>query len=233
MARILVVDDDANLLTALKRDLDAEGYQVHAVVDGEAAINSAFQSSYDLIILDLGLPKVSGFDVCRRLRKNGLKTPILILSQKSDETDEIVALDSGADHYVTKPFRRGELLARVRAILRRVGGGRLPAIKLGAVEVDLAVGEVRRGGQKKALTSKEIKILTALYNDGDPCIFSRKQLLDAISGAYDAVTERSIDQHILNLRRAIEKNPSKPIYIKSARGTGYLLAIPNQKLTET
>jgi len=232
MAKILLVDDNVNLLAALKLELEKAGHHVEAVRDGEAAINAACQSSYDLVILDLGLPKVEGYGVCRRIRKSGLKTPILILSEKASATAKIDGLDIGADDYMTKPFDSGELKARVRALLRRVeGDGKRPLILLGATEVDLESGEVRRGGEATSLTAKEIMIFETLY-DGAGRIFTRDQLIDRISGQDAAVTPRSIDWHILNLREAIEDNPAKPVYILTVRSLGYRLKLPNAKLTQ-
>jgi DNA-binding response OmpR family regulator len=230
MARILVVDDEPEILTVLKKEFDLEGHHVDTAADGDSAIRLACQSPYDLIVLDLGLPKVHGYDVCRRLRQKGHRTAILILSQKSSETEKIIGLDAGGDDYIVKPFSSGELQARVRALLRRSASrDRQGVIRLGEVEVDLDTGEVRRGEHRETLTAKEIKILSTLIH-GEGRIFTRRQLLDSISEPYSAVSERSIDQHIYNLRRMIEDTPSQPVYIKSVRGMGY--RVPNEKLME-
>jgi two-component system alkaline phosphatase synthesis response regulator PhoP len=229
MARILVVDDDSQILTALRNELEPKGHHVDTAEDGGPAITLASESRYDLLILDLGLPKVHGYDVCTQLRKNGHKTPILILSQRSTEREKIDGLDAGGDDYLVKPFSPDELQAHVRALLRR-GASRANrgAIHLGNVKVDLDIGEVRRGEQRESLTGKEIKILSTLL-DGNGSIFTRKQLLDSMSEDI-AVTERSVDEHIYNLRRKIENTPSQPVYILSVRGLGYRVRLPDEKV---
>jgi two-component system alkaline phosphatase synthesis response regulator PhoP len=232
MGRILIVDDDPQILTALRKELEPKGHYVDTAGDGEPALRLACQSRYDLIILDLGLPKVHGYDVCTELRKKGHKTPILILSQRSTDREKIDGLDSGGDDYLVKPFNPGELQARVRALLRR-GTSRAArgTIRLGEAEVDLDIGEVRRRQNKEPLTAKEIKILSTLI-DGNGRIFTRKEVLDSISELYSAVQERSVDEHIYNLRRKIEDTPSQPIYILSVRGEGYRVRLPDEKMME-
>ena len=225
--KILVVEDDRNLLDTLKYNLRKEGYDVVTAVDGAEALDVARREKPDLIILDLMLPKVSGFEVCRILRKD-MTVPILMLTAKADETDKIVGLEIGADDYMTKPFSLRELLARVRAMLRRSkmaevqSGAGGPVLKVGDIEVDIARHRASKGGTALELTPKEFDLLAFLVRNKG-LVFSRDQLLEKVWG-YDFTGDtRTIDVHIRWLRQKIETAPDNPEHLITVRGTGYKL----------
>jgi len=225
--KILVVEDDRNLLDTLKYNLRKEGYDVVTAVDGAEALDVARREKPDLIILDLMLPKVSGFEVCRILRKD-MTVPILMLTAKADETDKIVGLEIGADDYMTKPFSLRELLARVRAMLRRSkmaevqSGAGGPVLKVGDIEVDIARHRASKGGTALELTPKEFDLLAFLVRNKG-LVFSRDQLLEKVWG-YDFTGDtRTVDVHIRWLRQKIETAPDNPEHLITVRGTGYKL----------
>jgi two-component system OmpR family response regulator len=225
--KILIIEDDRNLLDTLKYNLRKEGYDVVTAVDGAEALDAARREKPELIILDIMLPKMSGFEVCRILRKD-MNVPILMLTAKTDETDKIVGLEIGADDYMTKPFSLRELLARVRAMLRRAKmaeaqpGGHEPMLKVGDIEVDMARHRASRGGKVLELTPKEFDLLAFLArNQG--LVFSRDQLLDKVWGYDFAGDTRTVDVHVRWLRQKIEADPDNPKHLITVRGTGYKL----------
>jgi two-component system OmpR family response regulator len=225
--KILIVEDDRNLLDALKYNLRKEGYDVVTAVDGAEALYVARREKPDLIILDIMLPKMSGFEVCRTLRKE-MAAPVLMLTAKAEETDKIVGLEIGADDYMTKPFSLRELLARVRAMLRRAKMVEMqPAhgealLKVGDIEVDMARHQALKGTTTLELTPKEFDLLAFLIRNRS-FVFSRDQLLERVWG-YDFTGDtRTVDVHIRWLREKIEDNPNKPKFLVTVRGVGYKL----------
>ena len=223
MPKVLVVEDEADIALGLKSDLTMEGYAVEVVADGEAASRRGREPGWDLIILDVMLPRKDGFDVCRELRSAGVRTPIVLLTAKTHEAEKIIGLDLGADDYVTKPFSPRELRARIRAVLRRAqeNGGAPPQIfSFGDAEVDFARGELRRGGKTVETTPLEFKLL-GVFVQSRGRVLSRDHLLDRVWGGDVFVTQRAIDTHIVNLRRKIEPEPASPRYLLSVRGQGY------------
>jgi DNA-binding response OmpR family regulator len=218
---ILVIDDEARIVKLVRDYLERASFQVLTAYDGETALRVARLERPDLIVLDLMLPGLDGLDVCRRLRQES-GVPIIMLTARVEEADRIVGLELGADDYVTKPFSPRELVARVRATLRRANGQVGPAtvIRVGDVELDTASLTATVAGQPVDLTATEFQLLAALARQPGR-IFSREQLLEAIHGvAFDGY-DRSVDSHVKNLRRKIEPNPRQPRYIETVYGMGY------------
>ena len=222
MSRILVVEDDANIALGLQDDLTLEGYQAEVARDGEEAVRLARAEPFDLIVLDVMLPRKDGFAVCRELRRGGLKTPIIMLTARAHEAEKVLGLELGADDYVTKPFSPLELRARIKAMLRRVADAApVPRIyRLGDAEVDFGRCELRRGGEAVEITAIEVKLLTAFVRNRG-LVLTRSQLLDAAWGSETHVTDRAVDNHVVALRRKIEPEPAEPRYLISVRGMGY------------
>jgi DNA-binding response OmpR family regulator len=220
MPKILIVEDDRDIAFGLEEDLARHGHQVETVSDGELAVRRAREEAWDLIILDLMLPRKDGFEVCRELRQAGLRTPIIMLTAKTHEAEKILGLELGADDYVTKPFSPRELRARIQAVLRRVTGESLGVYRFGDCEVDFDRGEVRRSGLPINISALEFRLLETFVRHRGR-VLSREQLIDAAWGPETIVTDRVVDTHILNLRKKLEPVPAKPRYIRSVRGLGY------------
>jgi two-component system alkaline phosphatase synthesis response regulator PhoP len=227
MARILVVEDEPGIAFGLESDLKTEGYEVEVVSDGAVAVPRAQSGNFNLILLDVMLPHKDGFEICRELRHQGLKIPILLLTAKSHEAEKVVGLDTGADDYVTKPFSPRELRARIRALLRRAdpadqrrAGPTGEVYRFGSCELDLTRFELRRNGDRVDSTSTELKLLAAFARNNGR-LLTREQLLDEVWGAGIAVTDRVIDNHVVSLRKKIEDEPSAPRHLISVRGLGY------------
>jgi DNA-binding response OmpR family regulator len=220
--KILIVDDEEKIVRIVKAYLEREGYAVVAAYDGKAALALARTEAPDLVLLDLMLPQVSGWDVCRSLRAES-NVPIIMLTARDEDTDKIVGLELGADDYITKPFNPRELVARVRAVLRRTESPpEKRRIVFGDLTVDLEKHEVKHAGRRVDLTPTEFEILSVLAH-APGRVYSRMQLLDRVQGyAYEGY-ERTIDSHIKNLRRKLEPDPDKPRYIVTVRGVGYKL----------
>jgi two-component system alkaline phosphatase synthesis response regulator PhoP len=222
-ARILVVEDEPGLRLALTDRLAAEGYSVESAGDGESGLARAGAERFDLILLDVMLPKKSGFDVCRDLRQLGNDTPVLMLTARTQVADRVVGLKLGADDYVVKPFEVVELLARIEARLRRPGarGATLPdRYRFGEVEIDFRRATATRAGQPVELSAKEYQLLRYFIEHREE-VLSRNTLLDEVWG-YDAMpTTRTVDVHVAWLRRKIETNPRHPEYILTLHGLGY------------
>ena len=218
---ILVVDDEARIVKLVRDYLERAGFDVLAAQDGETALTLARVERPDLIVLDLMLPGVDGLDVCRRLRQES-GVPIIMLTARVEEADRIVGLELGADDYVTKPFSPGELVARVRATLRRASGevGPSTMLRAGDVELDTASLTATVAGQPVDLTPTEFQLLATLVRQPGR-IFSREQLLEAIHGVSFDGYDRSMDSHVKNLRRKIEPDPRQPCYIQTVYGVGY------------
>jgi DNA-binding response OmpR family regulator len=220
MKRILVVEDEPAIAFGLQADLVAEGYDVAVVGDGETATRRAREGPFDLILLDVMLPRKDGFEVCRELRRAGLKTPIILLTARGQEAEKVMGLEWGADDYVTKPFSPPELRARIKAVLRRTSGEEEALYRFGEVEVDFARGELRRAGQPVEMTALEFKLLAALVRNRGR-VLSRQKLLDEAWGPGTFITDRVVDNHVVTLRKKIEPEPHSPRYLISVRGLGY------------
>jgi DNA-binding response OmpR family regulator len=220
MPRILVVEDEPAIALPLKDDLELEGYEVELAGDGEAAVRCARETPFDLIILDVMLPKRDGFEVCRTLRRGGLTTPILMLTARAQDVDKAQGLDLGADDYLTKPFSPLELRARIKALLRRAAGERPELVRFGDCELDFPRFELRRAGADVPLTPIEFKLLAAFVRHRGR-VLSRDQLLDLVWGPGTAITDRVVDTHIANLRKKIEPDPAAPRLLAGVRGAGY------------
>lgn len=221
--RILIVEDAEDLATVLRDRFCREGYSVETLRDGESALGAAQQASYDLVLLDVMLPGISGFDVCRELRNRSHDTAILMLTARSETVDKIVGLRLGADDYVTKPFDMGELVARVEALLRRVSHESKPSdgcLAFDDIEVDLPGAEVRRAGVRIELTAREFLLLRHLI-EYRGIVQSRDALLKAVWNYHGGLTTRTLDVHIAWLRHKLEKQPSDPRHIITVRGLGY------------
>jgi two-component system OmpR family response regulator len=221
MAKILVVDDEKKIVDIVRAYLERESYGVIAAYDGKTAIETARRESPDLVILDLMLPLVSGWDVSRALR-NDSNVPIIMLTARDDVTDKIIGLELGADDYVTKPFDPKELVSRVKAVLRRSTArpAQTPVLQVRDLIINLEKRGVRRGDKSVELTPTEFDLLAALaQNPGR--VFSRMQLLDRVQGVAYEGYERTIDSHIKNLRKKLEPDAGQPRYVITVHGVGY------------
>ena len=220
MKRILVVEDESSIAFTLKLDLECEGYEVEIEPDGGGALERAKKESFDLILLDVMLPRMDGFEVCRKLRLEGSKTPIIMLTAKSQEAEKVLGLEIGADDYITKPYSPRELRARVKAMLRRTEEDGLSIYRFGDMELDFERCELRRAGKLVALTALDFKLLTTFVRNSGR-VLSRDRLLDLVWGPVTFVTDRVVDNHVVTLRKKIEPENSEPRYIVSVRGMGY------------
>ena len=222
MTSILIVEDEESILMALEDDLALEGYEIAAAKDGLQGLSMAKEKKYDLIILDIMLAKMDGFEVCKQLRQAGVGTPILMLTAKSQEIDKVLGLELGADDYVTKPFSPRELLARVKAILRRAQGDQDPieVYRFGDVEIDFRKYEAKKNGQPISLTTLEFSLIGFLIKHEDQVV-SRSAILDAVWGEEVYVLPKTVDTHIGHLRKKIEDDPGDPKHIIGVRGMGY------------
>jgi DNA-binding response OmpR family regulator len=222
MAKILIVEDDASILLPLEDNLKLEGYDVATATDGSQGLAMAREGHYDLIILDIMLPKLNGLEVCRQLRQDKNTTPILMLTAKSQEVDKVLGLELGADDYVTKPFSPRELLARLKAILRRtrqIQEG-IDFYRFGDVEVDFKKYEAKKDGEPLDLTALEFALLNLLIaNNGQ--VVHRDRILDEVWGEGVYIEPRTIDKHISLLRKKVEDDPQNPRFIVGVRSVGY------------
>ena len=223
MERILVVEDEAKLRRVLVDFLKSEGYDVITAADGEQGLNMARDQHPQVIILDVMLPKKSGFDVCRELRALGVTTPILMLTAKGEEIDKVLGLELGADDYMTKPFGLKELNARLHALLRRIGDQRQDIgerYQIGAVTVDFKQQAVLRGKKTTLLSATEASLLKYfIQHRGE--VITREALLNQVWGYERFPTTRTVDTHVLNLRKKIEDHPENPKWILTLHGSGY------------
>src|SRR5579863_5260627 len=224
MARILIVEDELQMRTALKDCLEDEGHRVLTAADGVAGLKRAIEEKPDLVLLDIMMPQLDGFEVCRELRRVGLPAAVLMLTAKGQVDDRVTGLDAGADDYLVKPFSTEELLARVRALLRRVERKTKSAVKLklGETEIDLARQTAMRGRKLVRLTAKEFSMLRLLAEaEGEPV--TREKFLDVVWGYTSFPTTRTVDNHMASLRAKLEKNPDAPRWLKTVHGVGYKL----------
>ena len=220
--RILLVEDEESLILTLRDRFESESYLVTVESDGESALATGTRMPFDLIVLDVALPRKNGFDVCRDLRQRGIQTPILMLTARGQVVDRVVGLKLGADDYLTKPFDMMELVARIEALLRRArqAAPHADALLFGPVRVDFRSAVVTRDGEVVDLSSLELKLLR-YFVDHRGAVLSRDELLDKVWG-YDATpVTRTVDVHVASLRQKLETNPSKPEYIVTVHGFGY------------
>jgi DNA-binding response OmpR family regulator len=222
MQRILVVDDEPRITRLVRDYLERAGFAVSVARDGEEALLRARTERPDLVVLDLGLPRLDGLDVVRTLRRDRA-TPIIILTARDDEADRIVGLELGADDYVTKPFSPRELVARVRAVLRRHAPQGGEVVRAGSIELDLPRMRLAVDGRHVELTATEFALLAAMAREPGR-VFTRSQLLDAIHGVAFESYERAIDAHVKNIRRKIEADARSPRHLLTVYGVGYRLA---------
>jgi two-component system, OmpR family, alkaline phosphatase synthesis response regulator PhoP len=219
-ARILVVEDDLSILTGVSMNLRYEGYEVLQAQDGAQGLELAVEQSPDLVILDIMLPRMNGYEVLSELRRRGQRVPVLLLSAKGMERDKVQGLDLGADDYVAKPFGVAELLARVKALLRRRYGEEGTVIRFGDVAVELDGKRVLRAGKTLDVTAQEFRLLVHLLSQPGR-IFTREELLSGAWGLDYAGTPRTVDTFIRQLRAKLEPDPDQPRYFVTARGLGY------------
>lgn len=222
-ARILIVEDDAALAFCLRDNLEQEGYHVEEAADGRRGLERARAEPFDLILLDIMLPEIDGFSVCRQIRAARCDAAIIVISAKGDEVDKVVGLELGADDYVAKPFGLREILARVRAVLRRRPMRRTSdVIQLGETRIDLRRQEARRGRDVTRLSHLETAILAYLV-DHEGEVVPRTELYEAVWKEATHTADRTVDHHIVKLRRAVEPDPKRPRYILTVYGSGYRL----------
>lgn len=228
MTQILVIEDDAEIRQLVGDVLQHAGFEVLVSADGVTALRLARTRRPDLIVLDLGLPGMDGLDVARALRRDS-ELPIIMLTARADESDTLVGLELGADDYITKPFSTKELVARVRAVLRRADTRTAPGglVRVGDLEVDEGRLAVTRAGSRVELTASEFALLATLARSPGR-VFTRAQLLDAIHGDSFEAYERAIDAHVKNIRRKLEPEPQRPRYVLTVFGVGYRMAEPDE-----
>ena len=229
--RILVVDDEAQIRRALTSILSTRGYKLEMASTGEEALLKAIDTPPDLVVLDLALPDRSGIEVCRELR-TWMTAPILVLSVRANEADKIEALDEGADDYLTKPFSAGELLARIRALLRRAAAltSPPPVVTSGDLEIDIARRRVRRGGEEIALTPTEFDILAYLARNAG-LVVTQRMILEQVWGPEWVEDAQTLRVHVSNLRKKIEPHPGGPRYIITEPGVGFRFSLPEEPTT--
>lgn len=222
MSHILIIEDEAKMREGLKDNLEFEGYKVSEAADGEEGLNKIKENIYDVILLDVMMPKLSGFDVCKQARIAGISSPIMMLTAKGEEIDKVLGLELGADDYITKPFSLRELLARIKAILRRGQNINLKEgeISIGKLNIRFSSYDAFENGNPIAMTHKEFEILKYLWQNKNETV-SRDTLLSDIWEMDDSITTRTVDNFILHLRQKIEFNPAHPRHILTVHGIGY------------
>jgi phosphate regulon transcriptional regulator PhoB len=225
LKRILLIEDDRDIVELVRYNMEKEGFQLMAVGDGASGLAQVRKSPPDLLLLDLMLPKLSGLEICKEVRRDETlnRLPIVMLTARGEEADRVVGLELGADDYVTKPFSPRELVARVKALLRRVepAGATEKVIEIGALRIDPACYRVTRNSKAIPLSTLEFRLLFYLAARPNK-VFTRDQLLDAVWGTERFVTPRSVDVYIRRLREKIESVPQRPVFVKTVRGAGYM-----------
>jgi DNA-binding response OmpR family regulator len=227
MSKILIVEDEPNMRLGLKDNLEFEGYEVDFAEDGETGLKNILEGNYNLVLLDVMLPRMSGFDVCRNVRKKGNNIPIILLTAKGEEIDKVLGLELGADDYITKPFSIRELLARIKAVLRRgedkeQSKNKNDLKKIGRIEIDFSSFNAFEDGLSVQMSHKEFEILNFLWDHKNSTV-SRDDLLNNVWGYDESPTTRTVDNFILKLRQKIEKDPNHPRIILTVHGIGYKL----------
>ena len=220
MPRVLVVEDEPAIAFSLESDLQTEGYDVSVAATGDEGLRRAREEPFDLVLLDVMLPGRDGFEVCRELRRSGVRTPIIVLTARTHDAEKVLGLELGADDYITKPFNPRELRARIKAVLRRTETATSDVFRFGDTEIDFPRAEVRRSGQPVDLSALEFKLLTAFVR-GRGRLLTREHLLDAVWGPHISLNDRVVDNHIVGLRRKLEPDPAAPRHFLSLRGLGY------------
>jgi len=222
MPKVLIVEDDEAMAVALRDGFAYEGYDVRLAADGATGLRMAAEGDHDLILLDVMLPKVDGLDVCRRIRRDGSKVPVIMLTARGQEIDKVVGLKTGADDYVTKPFSFLELMARVEAVLRRSRGyaESVERYGFGDVELDFKRAEARKGGKPIVLSPREFKLMGFLIEHRGE-VLTRERLLDAVWGYDNVPFTRTVDMHVAKLRKKIEDRPHDPEFIVTVHRAGY------------
>lgn len=224
--RILIIEDDPALLRGLKDNFSAKGFLVETASDGESGLDRALSGSADVILLDIMLPKVNGYEICRATRESGSDVPIIMLTARGQEEDVILGLNLGADDYVTKPFRIRELMARVNAFLRRRAPGKAPdSFRFGLFELDTAAHKLFRDGEEVVLTTKEFRLLEYFVSRQGRAL-TRDDILRNVWGNSIMVTGRSVDRCVTTLRGKIERDARRPTYIHTVRDIGYRFELP-------
>ena len=234
MDRILVIDDDVELCSLVGEYLAAEGFQIESVHDGERGLQRALSGNYVLVVLDVMLPGINGFEVLRRIR-NGSRIPVLLLTARGEDVDRIVGLEIGADDYLPKPFNPRELVARIHAILRRTRSGEKPqkallaeVLRVGDIELDPATRTVRQAGKVVELTSVEFNLLQVLLSEAGRVV-TRERLADSVLSRKFSPFDRSIDMHVSKVRKKLGDSEGETEHIKTVRGVGYIFACPREK----
>jgi len=220
MPRILVVEDEPDIAMGLEEDLTRHGYEVEIARDGDVAVRRGREQRWDVILLDVMLPHRDGFEVCRELRGARIKTPIIMLTAKTQEAEKILGLEFGADDYVTKPFSANELRARIKAVRRRFEEATGGAYRFGDCEVDFERADLKRDGRRVDVTALEFRLLQALVRSRGR-VLTREQLIQHAWEPNTYIGDRVVDTHVLNLRKKIEPDPARPRYLISVRGIGY------------
>ena len=222
MGRILVAEDEADMAMGLRDNLEFEGYEVIVVGDGEAALTAVTEHNPDLVLLDIMMPKIDGLEVCNQIRQRGLTIPILMLTAKTQEIDVVRGLEVGADDYISKPFSMREVLARIKAALRRTeaGKGLSRILRIGEATIDLVKGKVEHGKETHNLGHFELQILKMLVESAEQVV-ERNKLLDVIWGLEGFPATRTVDNHIVSLRRKVEPDPKHPRHIVTVHSIGY------------
>jgi DNA-binding response OmpR family regulator len=230
MKKILIVEDELNMMKGLKDNLEFEGYDIDFATEGNTGLQKVINNSYDLILLDVMLPGVSGLDICKAARKKGVNTPIILLTAKGEEIDKVLGLELGADDYITKPFSLRELLARIKAILRRAPNGNesnheSQLVTVGNLKVNFKNYVAIEGSQEVKMSHKEFEILHYLISNAGKTV-DRDDLMNNVWGINYQITTRTVDNFILKLRQKVETDPNNPRIILTVHGIGYKLVLP-------
>lgn len=228
METVLIIEDDSTMLIGLKDNFEFKGYKVLTAADGERGLKAALNSKPDLIILDIMLPKINGYEICRLIREQKLTMPIIMLTAKGEESDIVLGLNLGADDYVTKPFSIKELLARAAAFLRRTRKEVQDVYEFGSFRLDTSARRLTRKGKEIELSPKEFNLLEYFVKKPGRAL-TRDEILNAVWGYDCVVTSRSIDRFVTTLREKIEPDPSRPVFIHTIRQIGYRFEPPEQK----
>lgn len=227
MYRLLILEDDVNMRLGLKDNLVYEGYEVVLAEDGQEGWELLQKSDYDLVVLDVMMPRMSGFDVCRKMRENGIKTPVIMLTARGEEIDKVLGLELGADDYMTKPFSLRELVARIKAVLRRTDNpdeALTEPIEVGYLRIDPKNYTATCRGESVSLSHKEFEIIKLFWDHRGQTV-SREQLLNKVWGYSEFPTTRTVDNFILKLRKKVEEDPAHPRHILTVHGIGYKLVV--------
>ena len=227
MFKILIVEDEPQMRMGLRHNLEFEGYTEDTAEDGRVGLEKILENPYDLILLDVMMPHLSGFDVCKKAREKGIRTPVIMLTAKGEEIDKVLGLELGADDYITKPFSLRELLARIKAVLRRAGeAGNAPEasgeVTIGNLTVDFSTYDAYMDERAEPMSHKEFELLKYLWQHQGQTV-SRDELLNEVWGYEEFPTTRTVDNFILKLRKRIESDPARPRFILTVHGIGYKL----------